>query len=81
MLDPFETSSALRGRLFDCVFELVGMRASGGLKGHPASKSGQLAAAGKVVCRVEEVPLEDVNAVLERMRRGDIRGRMVLRCC
>ena len=41
----------------------------------------ELAAAGKVACRVEEAPLEDVNAVLERMRRGDIRGRMVLRCC
>lgn len=41
----------------------------------------ELAAAGKVACRIEEVPLADVNAVLARMRRGDIRGRIVLRCC
>jgi len=40
-----------------------------------------LAASGKVACKVEEVPLADVNAVFDRMRRGDIRGRMVLRCC
>jgi propanol-preferring alcohol dehydrogenase len=40
-----------------------------------------LAAEGKVACRIEEVPLADVNAVLERMRRGAIRGRVVLRCC
>ena len=41
----------------------------------------ELAAAGQLVCRVEEAPLADVNEVLARMKRGDIRGRMVLRCC
>ncbi|MFL6665075.1 MAG: alcohol dehydrogenase catalytic domain-containing protein [Rhizobacter sp.] len=40
-----------------------------------------LAAAGQLTCRVEEAPLAEVNAVLTRMRRGAIRGRMVLRCC
>jgi propanol-preferring alcohol dehydrogenase len=40
-----------------------------------------LAVAGRLRCRVEEAPLADVNAVLERMQRGNIRGRMVLRCC
>lgn len=46
MREPFETISTLRGRLFDGVFELVGMRSSGDLNGHPAGKSGQLTAAG-----------------------------------
>jgi propanol-preferring alcohol dehydrogenase len=40
-----------------------------------------LAAEGKLACRIEEVPLADVNEVLDRMRRGAIRGRIVLRCC
>ena len=40
-----------------------------------------LAAAGKLQCRVEEAALADVNEVFARMRRGDIRGRIVLRCC
>jgi len=40
-----------------------------------------LAAEGKVACRIEEVPLAGVNEVLDRMRRGAIRGRIVLRCC
>lgn len=41
----------------------------------------RLAAEGKLACRVEEVPLADVNDVLTRMRSGRIRGRVVLRCC
>ena len=41
----------------------------------------ELAAAGKVECRIEEAPLEAVNDVLARMKKGDIRGRIVLRCC
>jgi propanol-preferring alcohol dehydrogenase len=41
----------------------------------------ELAASGQLECRIEEAPLADVNAVLARMKRGDIRGRMVLRCC
>ena len=40
-----------------------------------------LAAAGKLRCEVEAVPLEQVNEVHARMQRGAIRGRMVLRCC
>jgi propanol-preferring alcohol dehydrogenase len=40
-----------------------------------------LAGSGALVCRVEEAPLADVNAALDRMKRGDIRGRIVLRCC
>lgn len=40
-----------------------------------------LAAAGKLRCAVETVPLEQVNEVHARMQRGAIRGRMVLRCC
>lgn len=40
-----------------------------------------LAVAGKLRCRIEEVPLEQVNDVFERMTRGAISGRMVLRCC
>jgi propanol-preferring alcohol dehydrogenase len=40
-----------------------------------------LAAAGQLHCEVDSVPLADVNDVLERMTRGSIRGRMVLRCC
>ncbi|MEP6970972.1 MAG: zinc-dependent alcohol dehydrogenase, partial [Betaproteobacteria bacterium] len=41
----------------------------------------KLAAEGKLHCHIEEVPLADANAVFERMRRGQINGRMVLRCC
>jgi propanol-preferring alcohol dehydrogenase len=36
------------------------------------------AAAGQVKVKVERQPLEAVNAVFERMRRGDIVGRVVL---
>jgi propanol-preferring alcohol dehydrogenase len=41
----------------------------------------ELAVAGKLRCRIEEVPLAAVNDVFERMQRGAINGRMVLRCC
>ena len=41
----------------------------------------ELAVAGRVRCRVDEAPLADVNRVFERMRRGAISGRTVLRCC
>lgn len=41
----------------------------------------QLAAEGKIRCRTEEQPLAQVNEVFERMRRGQISGRVVLRCC
>jgi propanol-preferring alcohol dehydrogenase len=40
-----------------------------------------LAVAGKLRCRVETQPLADVNAVFARMQRGNIAGRVVLRCC
>ncbi len=40
-----------------------------------------LAAAGKLRCLVESQPLAQVNAVFERMRRGQINGRVVLTCC
>jgi alcohol dehydrogenase, propanol-preferring len=38
-----------------------------------------MAAAGKLHCRTESQPLEQVNAVLDRMRGGGIYGRVVLR--
>ncbi len=38
-----------------------------------------LAASGKLRCRTESQPLDQVNEVLERMRRGNIYGRVVLR--
>lgn len=41
----------------------------------------ELAAAGKLRCLVESQPLAQVNAVFERMRRGQINGRVVLTCC
>jgi propanol-preferring alcohol dehydrogenase len=41
----------------------------------------ELAVAGKVRCRIEQVPLDCVNDVFARMERGAINGRMVLRCC
>ncbi len=41
----------------------------------------KMAAEGRLRCITETSPLTDVNAVLERMRRGQINGRMVLRCC
>jgi len=40
-----------------------------------------LAAAGQLHCRVETQPLAQVNEALDRMQRGDIQGRIVLRCC
>jgi alcohol dehydrogenase, propanol-preferring len=40
-----------------------------------------LAASGKLRCMTESQPLDQVNAVFERMRRGQINGRVVLRCC
>lgn len=40
----------------------------------------QLAAQGKLRCHTETQPLEQVNAVFERMRRGQISGRVVLTC-
>jgi propanol-preferring alcohol dehydrogenase len=41
----------------------------------------QMAAAGQLRCITETQPLAEVNAVFERMRRGQISGRVVLRCC
>lgn len=41
----------------------------------------ELAVAGKLRCRVDEVPLVEVNDVFDRMQRGAINGRVVLRCC
>ena len=41
----------------------------------------ELAVAGKLRCRIEQVPLDRVNDVFARMERGAINGRMVLRCC
>ena len=38
-----------------------------------------LAAEGKLHCRTESQPLEQVNQVLDRMRSGGIYGRVVLR--
>jgi propanol-preferring alcohol dehydrogenase len=38
-----------------------------------------LAAAGKVHCRTESQPLDQINQVLDRMRHGSIYGRVVLR--
>ncbi|MDO5692021.1 MAG: alcohol dehydrogenase catalytic domain-containing protein [Pseudomonadota bacterium] len=40
-----------------------------------------MAAQGQLRCLTETQPLEEVNAVFERMRRGHIQGRVVLRCC
>lgn len=40
----------------------------------------QLAAEGKLRCHIETQPLDRVNAVFERMRRGQITGRVVLTC-
>jgi D-arabinose 1-dehydrogenase-like Zn-dependent alcohol dehydrogenase len=37
-----------------------------------------LAASGALHCKVEGWPLEDVNHVFERLRRGEILGRAIL---
>jgi len=37
-----------------------------------------LAAKTGIRCHVETQPLDEVNAVFERLRRGDVRGRIVL---
>jgi propanol-preferring alcohol dehydrogenase len=39
-----------------------------------------MAAAGKIRCQVSTHPLADANAVLNRLRRGEISGRAVLAC-
>ncbi|HXD39790.1 MAG TPA: alcohol dehydrogenase catalytic domain-containing protein [Ramlibacter sp.] len=39
----------------------------------------EMAAAGKLRCRTESQPLDQVNQVLDRMRGGSIYGRVVLR--
>jgi propanol-preferring alcohol dehydrogenase len=41
----------------------------------------KMAADGQLRCITETQPLAEVNAVFERMRRGQINGRVVLRCC
>ncbi len=40
-----------------------------------------MAARGEFRCITELQPLAEVKAVLARMRRGQINGRVVLRCC
>lgn len=40
----------------------------------------KLAAEGKLRCHTEEQPLEQINQVFERMRLGQISGRVVLTC-
>jgi len=39
-----------------------------------------MAAAGKIRCQIATHPLADANAVLNRLRRGEISGRAVLAC-
>jgi propanol-preferring alcohol dehydrogenase len=39
----------------------------------------ELAAAGKLACEIEVVKLEQANEVLERMQRGEITGRAVIK--
>jgi propanol-preferring alcohol dehydrogenase len=41
----------------------------------------KMASEGQLRCITETQPLAEVNAVFERMRRGQISGRVVLRCC
>jgi propanol-preferring alcohol dehydrogenase len=36
------------------------------------------AAEGKVAATIETADLEDINEIFDRMKRGDIRGRVVL---
>jgi len=38
----------------------------------------ELAAAGKLRCRVESRSLEEINQIFDEMRRGQISGRVVL---
>ena len=38
----------------------------------------QFAAAGKVRATIETQPLEAINTVLDRLRRGAVQGRVVL---
>jgi len=38
-----------------------------------------LAAAGKIRCRVEARPLDQINQIFDTMRRGTIFGRVVLK--
>jgi propanol-preferring alcohol dehydrogenase len=40
-----------------------------------------LAVQGKLRCQVQAQPLAEVNDVFERLQRGAISGRVVLRCC
>lgn len=39
-----------------------------------------LAAAGRLRCEHEVLPLAQANEVLDRLRRGQVRGRLVMRC-
>jgi len=41
----------------------------------------KMAADGQLRCITETQPLSEVNAVFERMRKGQINGRVVLTCC
>ena len=64
------------------IFELVlnGYTLRGSIVGTRLDLEEALAfaAEGKVKATIETVPLESINDVLSRLKRGDVRGRIVL---
>ena len=48
------------------------------LLGLPALPPAAFAAEGKVKATIESLPLESINDVFERMKKGQVNGRVVL---
>jgi propanol-preferring alcohol dehydrogenase len=64
--------------IFDVVLKRLTIRGSIVGTRKDLEEALQFAGEGKVHATVETQPLEAVNAVLERLRRGEVRGRVVL---
>jgi propanol-preferring alcohol dehydrogenase len=65
-------------RIFDTVLNGVTVRGSIVGTRLDLQEALDFAGAGKVAATVSTAPLEDINAIFERMRKGDIQGRMVV---
>jgi propanol-preferring alcohol dehydrogenase len=64
--------------LFDVVLKRITIRGSLVGTRQDLTESLQFAAEGKVRADIEKQPLEAVNAVFDRLKRGDVEGRVVL---
>ncbi len=65
--------------LFDVVLKRLTIRGSIVGTRKDMQEAWQFAAEGKVKAIIETQPLEEINSVLDRLRRGELQGRVVVK--